>query len=214
MEFLPEDIQAYSDAHTEDEPELLSRLNRETHVNIMRPRMLSGHFQGRLLSFITHLINPKKVLEVGTYTGYSALSIAEGLAEDGKLVTIDKNEELESMVQQYIDEAGLSEKVEYRVGDAREIIPELDGGFDLVFLDADKESYATYYDLVFEKLNPGGVILADNVLWSGKVIPERRKKLDRDTEAILAFNDMVKNDDRVQCVLLPVRDGIMMARKK
>ncbi|MCP2042309.1 O-methyltransferase [Pontibacter sp. HSC-36F09] len=214
MEFLDEELQQYAEDHTSPELELLHKINRQTHLNVMRPRMLSGHLQGRLLSMFSHMIRPKQILEVGTYTGYSALCLAEGLQEDGTLHTIDINEELEDTVRGYIKEAGLSESVKYYIGNALEIIPTIDATFDLVFIDADKYNYTNYYNLVIDRVRSGGYIIADNVLWSGKVLAKYRKKLDEDTAALLDFNKMVQDDPRVENILLPVRDGLMVARKK
>jgi predicted O-methyltransferase YrrM len=211
MEFLPDDIADYIEAHTSQESDLLKKINRETHAKVMMPRMLSGQLQGRYLSMISHLLKPATILEIGTYTGYSAICLAEGLAEDGKLTTIDINEELETRVRDYFQQAGLSEKIDYRIGNALTIIPTINQQFDLVFIDADKENYSKYYDLVFDKVKVGGVILADNVLWSGKVT---KPKPDKDTRALLEFNAKVTTDNRVENVLLPLRDGIMMIRKK
>jgi caffeoyl-CoA O-methyltransferase len=214
MEFIDEDLQRYAEDHTSPESELLHKINRQTHLSVMKPRMLSGHLQGRLLSMFSHMIRPKQILEVGTYTGYSALCLAEGMQEDGTLHTIDINEELEDMVRGYIAEAGLSKSVKYYIGNALEIIPTIEASFDLVFIDADKYNYATYYDLVIDRVRPGGYIIADNVLWSGKVLEKYRKKLDEDTAALLEFNRKVHDDPRVENILLPVRDGLMVARKK
>ena len=202
MEFIPEDIQRYVEAHTDPESELLLELNRETHAKIMMPRMLSGHLQGRALSMISHMIKPSRVLEIGTYTGYSALCMAEGLAD-----------ELEEMVRGYFEKAGYTNAIDFRVGNAIELIPEIDGPFDLVFIDADKANYYNYFKLVFEKVRSGGFIIADNVLWSGKVV-QTEKKIDKDTQAILDFNRLTHEDDRVENVLLPIRDGLMVLRKK
>ncbi len=210
MDFLPDDLEKYVEDHTSIESELLKKITRDTHAKVLMPRMLSGHVQGRFLSMMSQLIQPKNILEIGTYTGYSAICLAEGLREDGKLVTIDVNEELESRVRNYFVEAGLNRKIDYRIGNAAQIIPSLDLVFDLVFIDADKENYSKYYDLVFNKVKSGGLILADNVLWSGKVI---KPKPDKDTRALLEFNQKVRNDPRVECLLLPLRDGIMMIRK-
>ncbi len=210
MDFLPEDLLKYINAHTSGEPALLKKINRDTHAEVLMPRMLSGHVQGRFLSMISHLIKPKNILEIGTYTGYSAICMAEGLQPDGKLVTIDINEELESRVRSYFNEAGLNQKIDYWVGDASKIIPTLDMVFDLVFIDADKENYSNYYDLIFDKVRAGGLILADNVLWSGKVAAP---KPDKDTRALMEFNDKIMNDQRVENLLLPLRDGVMMIRK-
>lgn len=210
MDFLPDDLQKYVEDHTSTESELLKKITRDTHAKVLMPRMLSGHVQGRFLSMISHLIKPKNILEIGTYTGYSAICLAEGLQSEGKLVTIDVNEELESRVRNYFQEAGLTEKIDYRIGDAAQIIPTLDVFFDVVFIDADKENYSKYYDLVFDKVNAGGLILADNVLWSGKVT---KPKPDKDTRALLEFNQKVMDDPRVENLLLPLRDGILMIRK-
>jgi caffeoyl-CoA O-methyltransferase len=211
MNFLPDDITRYAEAHTSPESALLKKINRDTHAHILMPRMLSGQLQGRFLSMISHLIRPRYILEIGTYTGYSALCLAEGLAADGRLITMDVNEELESRVRAYFKESGVDDKIEYRIGDAAQLIPTLPGNMDLVFIDADKENYSTYYQLVLDKMNSGGVILADNVLWSGKVT---QPQPDKDTRSIQDFNTMVINDPRVECLLLPIRDGIMMVRKK
>tara|TARA_R110000796_G_scaffold74374_1_gene167145 strand:- start:103032 stop:103673 length:642 start_codon:yes stop_codon:yes gene_type:complete len=213
MEFILEDIQRYVEAHTDPESELLLELNRETHAKVMMPRMLSGHLQGRALSMISHMIKPSRVLEIGTYTGYSALCMAEGLANDGVIITLDKNEELEEMVRGYFEKAGYTNAIDFRVGNAIELIPEIDGPFDLVFIDADKANYYNYFKLVFEKVRSGGFIIADNVLWSGKVV-QTEKKIDKDTQAILDFNRLTHEDDRVENVLLPIRDGLMVLRKK
>ncbi len=213
MEFIDAKLDDYVCAHTENEPAILAELNRRTHVSILQPRMLSGHYQGRLLSMLAHMIQPKRVLEIGTYTGYSALCFAEGLQEGGKVTTVDVNEELEEFVQSYIEKANCSDKVEYIVGDAMEVIAHLDEQFDLVFIDADKKNYCNYYELVFDKVKSGGYIIADNVLWSGKVL-EDYDSLDRETKILMDYNKMVHEDERVQEILLPIRDGLMIARKK
>jgi caffeoyl-CoA O-methyltransferase len=213
VEFIDSKLDDYVCIHTSDEPQLLYELNRETHLKVLQPRMLSGHFQGRLLSMISKLISPENVLEIGTYTAYSTLCLLEGLKENGKITTIDINEELEDIVRKYIDKANAVEKIDYRIGDALEIIPSLNKTFDLVFIDADKSNYINYYNLVFDKVKSGGFILTDNVLWSGKVIQELKGD-DLDTKIILEFNEMVKNDDRVETILLPIRDGLMLTRKK
>ena len=213
MEFISEKIDDYVCAHSENEPELLYQLNRETHINVLRPRMLSGHFQGRVLSMLSHMIQPKNVLEVGTYTGYSALCFAEGLAEGGKILTIDKNEELEDLVNEYIQKSEYKNAIECRIGDAMEIIPTLQEEYDLVFIDADKSNYINYYNLVFDKVAKGGYIIIDNVLWSGKVIEEVEPG-DNDTRVLIDLNKLIHEDDRVQEVLFPIRDGLMIARKK
>lgn len=213
MSIIDDSLAAYVEAHTTPETDLLYKLNRHTHANVLKPRMLSGHLQGRLLSMFSHMIRPKAILEIGTFTGYSAICLAEGLHEQGKLYTIDINEELEDKVRSFFTEAGLQDKIEYIIGNALEIIPGLDQTFDLVFIDADKISYAKYYDQVFDKVRKGGYIIADNVLWSGKVVAETTKKPDVDTQAILDFNAKVQQDARVENILLPVRDGLLIARK-
>lgn len=214
MDFLSPELQQYVTQHTSPEPELLQRLNRETHAKILMPRMLSGHLQGRVLAMISHMIRPKQILEIGTYTGYSALCLAEGLAPGGTLHTLDINEELEDLVRKYIAEAGLENKIKYYQGQALDIIPTLNYSFDLIFIDADKKNYSRYFDLVIDKVVPGGFILADNVLWSGKVVNEPGQKTDKDTRAILDFNLKVQHDERVENVLLPLRDGLLLMRKK
>jgi predicted O-methyltransferase YrrM len=214
MEFLDEDLSKYIEEHTENEPELLKSINRETHLQVLKPRMLSGHLQGRVLSMLSHMIKPSRILEIGTYTGYSALSIAEGLQKDGLLYTIDINEELEKRVQSYFDQSDFSKSIKFLKGNALDIVPTLDEKWDMVFIDADKENYLNYYKLCFDQVKPGGYILIDNVLWSGKVLAKNRKKLDKDTEAILRFNKFVHDDERVQDVLFPIRDGLMILRKK
>ncbi len=213
MEFISQKIDDYVCAHTEDEPQLLYELNRETHINVLRPRMLSGHFQGRVLSLLSHMIKPKNVLEIGTYTGYSALCFAEGLAEDGKILTIDKNEELEDLVNEFIQKSEYKNAIECRIGDAMEIIPTLRDEYDLVFIDADKSNYINYYNMVFDKVSKGGYIIIDNVLWSGKVTEEVEKG-DVDTQVLVDLNKLIHEDKRVQEVLFPIRDGLMIARKK
>ncbi len=211
MDFLPEELDQYIEAHTRAETDLLKKINRETHAQVLRSRMLSGQVQGRFLSMISKMISPKVILEIGTYTGYSALCLAEGLPSGGRLITIDINEELENRVRDYFKQSGLTGQIDYRIGDARKIIPSLSETLDLVFIDADKESYALYYDLVIDKLPSGGIILADNVLWSGKVV---QPTPDKDTRAILDFNTKVQGDARVENILLPLRDGVMMIRKR
>jgi caffeoyl-CoA O-methyltransferase len=210
MDFIPEDIQHYSERHTTAENDLLKRVNRDTHADVLRPRMLSGHLQGRVLSMISSMVRPTRILEIGTYTGYSALCLAEGLVSGGKLITLDINEELEARVRAYFAASPYDQQIDFRVGNALEIIPTLDEVFDLVFIDADKVNYFRYYELVLPMVRQGGIILADNVLWSGKVTME---KPDRDTQVILDFNRSIHDDRRVENVLLPIRDGIMMIRK-
>jgi predicted O-methyltransferase YrrM len=213
MEFISAALSRYVEEHTTNEPEYLYKLNRETHLKVMQPRMLSGHLQGRFLSLISHLMQPQLVLEIGTYTGYSALCLAEGLSPEGKLHTIDNNPEREELVKKYIREANLENRVIPHIGDAAEVIPRIEGTFDLVFIDADKENYSLYYDLVIDRVRPGGLIISDNVLWSGKVL-EAVKPNDQETIALLEFNRQMVHDNRVEVVLLPVRDGLSMVRKK
>ena len=213
MEFLDPALTDYSEKHTTEESTVLQQLNRETHANVLMPRMLSGHLQGRLLSLFSYMIRPKSILEIGTYTGYSAICFAEGLADGGILHTIDINDELEPLVKKYISLAAMENKIQTHYGDARTIIPSLPGPFDIVFIDADKINYSIYYDLVFEKVRTGGFIIADNVLWSGKVL-DPNDKLDKDTIAIKSFNEKILHDNRVENILLPVRDGLMVVRKK
>lgn len=210
MDFIKSEILEYAERHTTPETALLKKVNRETHAQVLMPRMLSGHLQGRILSMISQLIKPSRILEIGTYTGYSALCLVEGLGPDGKLVTIDVNEELEDRVRGYFEKAGVTSKIDYRIGNALQIVPTLMEKFDLVFIDADKENYSRYFDLVINTVPLNGIILADNVLWSGKVLDE---KPDKDTKAIIDFNEKVHCDPRVENVLLPVRDGMMMLRK-
>jgi len=212
MDFLDSKIEEYVINHSSAESQVLARLNRETNIKVLMPRMLSGHLQGRVLSMLSHMIKPKRILEIGTYTGYSALCLSEGLTENGKLITIDINAELEKMVRGYFAEAGIADRINYIIGNAINIIPTLHEKFDLVFIDADKENYSAYYDLVFDDVNPGGFIIADNVLWSGKILMDETK-MDKDTKAVHAFNNKVHADKRVEHVLFPVRDGLMVVRK-
>ena len=212
MDFIDQKLDTYVCAHSENESELLNELNRQTNLTVLQPRMLSGHFQGRVLSMLSHMIKPNRILEIGTYTGYSALCLAEGLTENGKLITIDINEELEDITREYIQKAKLENVIDYVIGNAMEIIPTLSEEFDIVFIDADKSNYCNYYKLVFDKVKKGGYIIADNVLWSGKVL-EEYNLLDADTKVIVDYNRMIHDDSRVQEVLLPIRDGLMIARK-
>ena len=207
---LPDSIEQYIADHTSPETPALAKLNRSTYLKAMMPQMLSGHVQGRVLSMLSHMIRPKRILEIGTFTGYSAICLAEGLAPDGLLTTIDINEELTPMVKEAVAAAGMQHKIEIRTGNALEIIPTLPGTFDLVFIDADKQNYQKYFDLVLPKTPIGGYILADNVLWSGKVT---NPKHDKDTAAIHAFNQYVANYPQVEQVILSVRDGITLCRK-
>lgn len=213
MQDINNKLDKYIEDHTEPEDELLFELNRQTNLNILRPRMLSGHVQGKLLTMFSNMIKPVNILELGTYTGYSAICLAKGLQEGGELHTIDVDDEIEDFTRSYIERSGLSDRIKYYIGSALEVIPTIDVMFDLVFIDADKSEYLDYYKLVFDKVNPGGYILADNVLWSGKVVEELDSR-DFATKAILEFNDYVHNDSRVENVLLPIRDGLMILRKK
>lgn len=203
-------IQQYAEKHTATENELLQKINRDTHANVLMPRMLSGHLQGRVLAMVSRMIKPQNILELGTYTGYSALCLAEGLTKGGKLITIDANEELEDRVRLYFNQSAYSNSIDYRIGKAAEIIPNLKESFDLVFIDADKENNGKYFDLLINRVTLGGFILIDNVLWSGKVVED---KPDKDTRSILLFNEMIQQDKRVENVLLPIRDGLMLMQK-
>ena len=213
MHFIPEELDDYIVKHSENEPQLLQRLNRETYQKILQPRMLSGHYQGRILSLISKLVNPKNILEIGTYTGYSALCLAEGMQDSGELHTIDINEELHDFQRKYFDKSGYGTQIIQHTGNALDIIPQLDKIFDLIFIDADKENYSNYFHCVIDKLNSGGIILSDNVLWSGKVI-EPVKADDTSTKALIVYNKLLKKDQRIETVLLPIRDGLAISRKK
>jgi len=210
MHLVSSEIEQYIEQHSSPEAPVLKELNRETHVKIQMPQMLSGHLQGQFLEMLSRMLQPKRILEIGTYTGYSGLCLANGLTEGGQLYTIDINEELQPMVEQYITKAGLANKVKQLIGDARQIIPTLNETFDLVFIDADKINYSAYYDLVFDKVRTGGYIVADNVLWSAKVLLEKK---DKDTVAIDNYNKKVAADTRVENFILPLRDGLNIARK-
>jgi len=213
MHFLSDKLDDYVVKHSEDEPELLQQLTRETYQKILQPRMLSGHYQGRVLSMISKLVNPKYILEIGTYTGYSALCLAEGIQNCGELHTIDVNEELSDFQRKYFDASNYGKQIHQHVGDALKIIPSLNITFDLVFIDADKENYTNYFHLIIDKLKTGGIILSDNVLWSGKVI-EPLKQDDFSTKAIFEYNELLKNDSRVETIMLPIRDGLTISRKR
>lgn len=205
-------IETYITDNTSPEDDLLKRLNRETHLKVLNPRMLSGHVQGRFLEMISKMIRPQRILEIGTYTGYSAICLAKGLAGNGILHTIEVNPELEEFAKRYFREAGLESQIVQHGGDALELIPQIDETFDLVFIDAAKESYLDYYHLIFDKVRKGGFILADNALWDGKVVDPNQVQ-DKETQGIMAFNDFIRKDDRVENVLLSLRDGIMIIRK-
>lgn len=211
MHFISEELEDYVAIHSEDEPQLLAELNRETHQKILQPRMLSGHFQGRVLSMVSKLVNPKNILEIGTYTGYAALCLAEGLQKDGILDTIDNNEELYDFQRKYFDRSPWKDSIKQHLGNALDIIPALNKKFDLVFIDADKENYPNYFEMVVPIMNKGGIILSDNVLWSGKVL-EPVKANDKSTKVLLEYNKMLKEDPRVETVLLPIRDGLTVSR--
>jgi caffeoyl-CoA O-methyltransferase len=213
MDFISEDLSLYCENHSTQEDALLRKIDRETQLKVLKPRMLSGALQGKMLELFTKMINPKIALEIGTYTGYSAICIARGLGNSGKLITMDINDELETMVREFFEESGLAEKIDYRLGNALDILPDLEGPFDMVFIDADKINNEKYFDLIIDKTSQGGIIMADNVLWSGKVLVKKGQKIDKDTKAILDFNAKINEDPRVENVLLPIRDGIMMARK-
>ncbi|WP_315507386.1 O-methyltransferase [Capnocytophaga leadbetteri] len=211
MHFLSEELENYAAQHTEDEPLLLQELNKRTHLNVLQPRMISGHFQGRFLSLLSKMVQPRTILEIGTYTGYATLCLAEGLHPEGVLHTIDIKEELTDLQREFFDRSGYGSQIVQHLGKAADIIPSLDTTFDLVFIDADKQNYAHYFDLVIEKMNRGGIILSDNVLWSGKVV-EEVKHNDKHTQALMAYNQKIKDDPRVETVLLPIRDGITLSR--
>ncbi|MVO08692.1 methyltransferase domain-containing protein [Flavobacterium sp. TP390] len=211
MHFISEELENYVANHSQDEPELLAKLNRETYQKILQPRMLSGHFQGRVLSMLAKIIHPKHVLEIGTYTGYATLCMAEGLAQNGTIDTIDINEELADFQKKYFDASEWKNQIFQHIGNALEIIPTLNKQFDLVFIDADKENYIQYFHLIVPMMRKGGIILSDNVLWSGKVIETLDPK-DTSTKVLLEYNALLKNDPRVETVLLPIRDGLTVSR--
>lgn len=211
MHFISEELEDYAALHSENEPELLAALNRETHQKILQPRMLSGHFQGRVLSLISKLVNPENILEIGTYTGYATLCLAEGLKQNGSLDTIDNNEELYDFQRKYFDASPWKDKITQHLGNALDIIPSLNKKFDLVFIDADKENYINYFEMIVPLMNKGGIILSDNVLWSGKVL-EPVKPNDKSTKVLLEYNKLLKEDKRVETVLLPIRDGLTVSR--
>lgn len=212
MDIIHPLIDNYCEEVTSPESEILYNLNRQTHLQMVNPRMLSGHFQGRLLALLSKMIRPKNILEIGTYTGYAALCLAEGLTEDGKLITLDVNEELEEFTQSFFDQSQYAAQIDFRIGNALEIIPNLTETFDLVFIDADKRNYPNYWELIVPKVKQGGFILSDNVLWSGKVVGDK-EKFDKDTQILDDYNRMIQADERVENILLPIRDGIMVARK-
>lgn len=211
MHLVSQEIEKYIDQHCSDESDALQQLNRKTQTDVLMPQMLSGKVQGQFLQLFSHAVQPNRVLEIGTYTGYSAICLAAGLQENGKLFTIDVNEELEEIVKTHVEKAGLQHKIIQIIGDATQEINNLNETFDIVFIDADKQNYSLYFDLVIDKVRTGGFILADNVLWSGKIIDEKK---DKDTQKLAEFNDKVQQDNRVENVIVSMRDGIMMMRKK
>lgn len=211
MHFISQELEDYIEQHSENEPDLLAALNKETYQKILLPRMLSGHFQGRVLSMLSKLIRPVNILEIGTFTGYAALCLCEGMQENGQLHTIDIKEELETIQRKYFDKSPWGNQIFQHLGEAIAIIPTLELKFDLVFIDADKENYIRYFELILTKMNKGGIILSDNVLWSGKVL-EPLQKNDLSTKVLLEYNELLKNDPRVETVLLPIRDGLTVSR--
>ena len=211
MHFLPEKIDDYAVAHSQKEPLILQELAKETWQKVLNPRMLSGAFQGRILAILSKLIKPENILEIGTYTGYATLCFAEGLTPNGKIITIDKNEELETLQNKYFEKSGFRKQITQFVGNAIEIIPTINEKFDLVFIDADKTNYINYFHLIIDKMNSGGIILSDNVLWSGKVVEALDPK-DADTKVLLAYNKLMNEDPRIETVLLPIRDGLTLSR--
>ncbi len=210
MELLTEGLQAYLEQHCEQENELLRYINRETHLKVPMARMLSGHYQGRVLSFLSKILSPRRILEIGTFTGYATLCLAEGLPGDGILYTIDINEELEERVREYFSKSAYNDRIKYILGNAVNVIPDIDEVFDLVFIDADKKNNLTYYNLIFDKIRKGGLIIVDNVLWSGKIASGAK---DKDTDVIRDFNETITNDHRTEKLILPVRDGLFIIRK-
>ena len=211
MHFLSEQLENYVAHHSENEPELLAQLNRETHQKILQPRMLSGHFQGRVLSMLSKIMRPATIMEIGTYTGYATLCLAEGLTETGTIDTLDNNEELFDFQRKYFDKSPWAHQIVQHLGNALDIIPTLNKKYDLIFIDADKENYINYFHLIVPMMNKGGIILSDNVLWSGKVL-EQVKPNDKSTKVLLEYNELLKNDARVETVLLPIRDGLTLSR--
>jgi predicted O-methyltransferase YrrM len=211
MHFISEELEDYIEKHSQAEPTLLAQLNKETYQKVLLPRMLSGHFQGRVLSMLSKLIRPKTILEIGTYTGYATLCLCEGMQKDGQLHTIDIKEELVDFQRKYFDMSEWGAQIVQHLGEGTAIIPSLEVKFDLVFIDADKENYLNYYELILPKMNPGGIILSDNVLWSGKVL-EPLQANDLSTKILIEYNKLLRNDPRVETVLLPIRDGLTVSR--
>ncbi|MBS9766114.1 MAG: class I SAM-dependent methyltransferase [Flavobacteriaceae bacterium] len=211
MELIPQKIATYVENHSAQEPELLRQLNKETWQKVLHPRMISGAYQGRVLSMLSKLVNPKTILEIGTFTGYSALCLAEGLQENGQLFTIDKNEELDDFAKTYFEKSAYHSQITKLTGNAMELIPTLDITFDLVFLDADKQNYCRYFELIINKMNKGGVIISDNVLWYGKVAEPVNEK-DKDTKELVKYNQLLASDPRLETIMLPIRDGVTVSR--
>lgn len=210
---MTDSIEEYILQHIDEEGDLLKNLNRDAHVNLLRPRMLSGHLQGRLLKMFCRLVQPKRILEIGTYTGYATLCLAEGAPDDAEIHTLEVNDELEDFIMKHLHKSKLEDKIHLHIGDALEIIPTLNETFDLVFIDANKRHYCQYYDLIFDKVRPGGLILADNTLWDGKVL-ETPHHTDKQTIGIQEFNNMIAKDNRIEKVILPMRDGLTLIWKK
>lgn len=211
MHFLSDSLQQYITDHSENEPDYLRDLSRETYLKVLQPRMITGHYQGRVLSMLSKIIRPLRILEIGTYTGYSALCLAEGLMPEGVLHTVDINEELKEIQRRYFDRSGYGRQIIQHTGDALEIVPKLQAEFDLVFIDAEKREYTRYFEAVLPKTKKGGILLSDNVLWSGKVL-ETPNPSDKATKALLDYNKMLKEDPRVETVMLPIRDGLTLSR--
>ena len=210
MDFISEKLAEYLSQNSDKEPEILSKLNKETHQKILQPRMLSGHIQGRFLSLISKIKSPLHILEIGTYTGYGTLCLAEGLATNGKIFTIDRNEELINIQNKYFEESGNRDKIVQLTGNAVDVLMSLDENFDLIFIDADKENYIKYFEIVSKKLNPNGIIISDNVLWSGKVVEESEN--DQETDTLKKFNKLLSKDERFETIILPLRDGLSISR--
>jgi len=210
MSLINDDLQQLLLNYCEPESELLQHIDRETNLKVLMPRMLSGHYQGRVLSMLSKMVSPKRILEIGTFTGYATLCLAEGLSADGLIYTLDINAELEDMVRTNFEKSPLNSKIKYILGDANETLNQLDEVFDIVFIDADKKNNGTYYDLVFDRVRQGGILIVDNVLWRGKVLQEKQ---DKDTRNITSFNDKIAADERVEKLILPVRDGLFVIRK-
>lgn len=213
MHFLSEELEKYVSNHSQQEPDLLKELSRETHLKVLQPRMLSGHFQGRVLSMLSKMISPKLIVEIGTFTGYATLCLAEGLDPKGTIHTIDINEELYDLQRKYFDQSPYSQQIVQHIGPALDIIPQLSNGWDMVFIDADKKNYPNYFDAILPKMNKGGIILSDNVLWSGKVVQEVKPN-DKQTQILLDYNKKINQDPRVETILLPIRDGLTISRVK